>query len=276
MNKVLIILSCLLFLSLSLFAQNSFINFSEEEMLINGVSTNVVRSILKGDKQSVDKAWSLYIRKNFNERVKEKDDILYVNEIVIHRISDKRGDLMLYTFTDGADVSFNMAYKLGYDVYINSEKFPKEMTNMMDFAELFVSEYYSDFLPGYIKDSKKNLKKLNREKKRSEKNLKAQRKAARKNEKSISKNNKTIEKESQNISKNLGVEDKVEKSELSLRNLRTENSSLENAILQSKTSQNTSKEVIDNLEAKINALQIKKKSAQITLSQVEAKLKLLK
>jgi hypothetical protein len=189
--KNFIFLTLFLVLSSLIIAQNSLLNFKEKEVMIEGILTNVVSIELVGDLSEVQKLWENYAKDKFEGKHKEKDGIFITEQTVINKITDKRGDVIVYIYNIDNKVSYNLAYKLGYDVYLNSEKYPTEFENQIDFAKHFVSVYYADILPKMIKTSKKELKNLEKQSKKSEKTIK---KAEKKNIKLNKKTAKTLEK----------------------------------------------------------------------------------
>lgn len=159
-------------------AQESLFAFSEKQILIDGVNVNVVNSELIGNTDIVKSSWESYSKDKFEGKHKEKNSVYVTKQTVINKITDKRGDVIAYIHDIDDKVSFNFAYQLGYDVYVNSETFPIEFENQMDFVRHFVSDYYVEILPKMIKAKKKEIKKLQKEVKKSERTI---RKTERKN-----------------------------------------------------------------------------------------------
>lgn len=193
-----IILIGLLLASTLAYSQTSFIKYNEEDILINGVTTTVANSQLKGDIKQIKKSWLKFVKVNLDQKMSEKDDVLSATEVVINQITDKRGDLLVYIYNKDNDVLLNVAYKLGYDVFLNSEKYPEEFKKLQSYLEYFTYNYYNDYLPSYIKNKKKSLKVLTKENRKAEKNVKKSNKCIskfdRKNAKYTKRINKLIEK----------------------------------------------------------------------------------
>lgn len=184
----------LLFFSFNLISQTSFVNIKEDKILINGYSTDILQTKLKGEFDFIKKYWSKYTKEKLKQKSSSKDNLITTSEVVINQVSDKRGDLLAYMYNENNDVYFNIAFKLGYDVYLNSEKYPNEVSKFKSFFEFFIFNYYDNYYPYIIKQNQKILKKLNKEKSRAESVVKKMTNQNSKFEKSNKKSNKRIEK----------------------------------------------------------------------------------
>jgi hypothetical protein len=268
------IIFALLFLIIvcNLKSQESLLKFNELNILINGVAVNNAHVMLKGDLKDVSRAWNSFAKDNVDGRMRDKDGVLIAEEIVVNQITDKRGDLMVYFFTVEDDVSFNIAYKLGYDVYINSNQYHDEYQRLEAFVKYFTDVYYDDFLPSYIRDMERNLKSLKKEMKSNAKQIK-------KNSKSQKKANKKLEKIESKYSSN---ESKIEKSEdeqtvLKLageqNNLSHEKESLTADVQRYKQNVDAKSKIVNNTQSNISNLSRKINDAKITLTQVKTNMK---
>lgn len=164
-----IVLIALIVLIFTAKAQNSLINVSESQLLIDGVMINVASAKMTGEMKDIQKEWENYIKDQLDSRLKEKNGVYYIEETVINKITDKRGDVISYIYVFDNSVSFNFAYKLGYDVYVNSLDYPLEFNNQIGFVNHFLTNYYINYLPKKIKEVKKEQKKLLKEYKKSNK-----------------------------------------------------------------------------------------------------------
>lgn len=252
-------------------AQQTLLNFQEESQLINGVLVKVGNVHLNGDLKQVEKSWKKFIKSQLNEKVKEKDGVLIVKEIVINQITDKRGDLMAYIFkTETNSISLNVAYKLGYDVYLNSAKYKPEFDKMTAFINTFVYTYYNDYLPKLIKNKNKSLKTLNKEKATSEKSIKKLNASNKKNAKKTIKSEKQVAKMGKKLSK-----DEASKSKISIdqNKLKLKIDSLKTSTANNTLLINTQQSNLTSLTPKIDALTSEIASLQITLIEVKAKVR---
>lgn len=273
MKKITSIIFLLAFTTL--YAQESLLNFQEENILINGVSVNVGKVLLTGDVNQVTKSWSSFVKKQIKEKVREDDGILTVKETVVNQITDKRGDLMTYIFNKDNSVSFNIAYKLGYDVYLNSGQYPEEFNRLKDFTNHFVYNYYNDFLPKHIKSKSKELKTLKKEVSKSEKTSKK----ATKQNKSLDKGNIKISKKLTKSDKELAViSEPVAKNKLLLKQ-NEYNKTIENntkTIAYNQGLITTQESIIQTIAPKIDQLSKEINSLNLTLIEVKAKTKIYK
>ncbi len=251
-------------------AQESLLNFKEENLLINGVSVNVGKVILKGDVNQVSKYWKHFVKKQNKQRVREVDGILTAKETVVNQITDKRGDLLAYIYIDDNSVSFNIAFKLGYDIYLNSNEYPDEFAKLKIYTNNFVKKYYLDFLPKHIKSKNKVLKGFKKESSKSQKIIK---KANSENEGLEKKNRKLAEQISNEDKKIAVTSNPAIKSKL-LNKQKEYNQTIENnnqIIKNNKELINTQTAIIKLLSPKMDSLSKEINSLNITLFEVKAK-----
>lgn len=253
-------------------AQNSFLNFNEENILINGTPVNVGNIMLKGDLKDISKSWESFIRTHLNERMKEDDGVLILKETVINQITDKRGDLLTYIYNKDNEISFNVAYKLGYDVYLDSKLYPTEFDKFEEFVNYFVYNYYNDYLPSYIKEKKKALKVLQKEKKKAKKYIK----------KSTKRNNKLNKSTTKYQKKTSKIDVKIDKYEddEKINKLKTSKSENIKKVSENETKINynsglisTNEILVSSLDPQIGTLTTEINSAKLTLIEVRSKLK---
>ncbi|HEY9113602.1 MAG TPA: hypothetical protein VIN10_02825 [Bacteroidales bacterium] len=172
--------------------QDTLFDFTEDAILINGVPVNVGNIILPGDLDQVKSLFQSFIKEQLKEKMKEDDGVLILEENVVNQVTEKRGDLLAYIYNQNDKVSLNVGYKLGYDVYLNSAQYPVEFNRLKDFINYFTYYYYSEYLPGYIKEQSKNLKVLKKENSSAEKSIKSATKENKKLTKAINKNKKEL------------------------------------------------------------------------------------
>ncbi|MDY0217623.1 MAG: hypothetical protein RBS19_11780 [Bacteroidales bacterium] len=113
MKKLLTVILALLTFG-SIYAQNSLLNLKETSILINGVSVNVVHTMLKGDIKDINKSWSSFIKTHLNERMREDNGVLMLKETVVNQITDKRGDLLVYIYNIDNEASFNILTNVNF------------------------------------------------------------------------------------------------------------------------------------------------------------------
>lgn len=270
--KILPIVGLLLSFTFHSIAQSSLLNYQETSMLIDGVQATVGQTQLNGELADIQKNWQKYIKTQLGEKMDEETPAWIIRKCVLNQVTDKRGDLMLYVFTEEEKVTLNVAYKLGYDVYLNAKQFPEEAEKMKDFVYNFVYEYYDAYLPDYIKSKEKGLKVLEKEHSKARKRLTKARKLVAKSTR-----------------KARSTELKLNKSEIKLTNtsdeLRAQKISTKVETYQGKlaTYQKTKstneyvmasqKELMDALGPKITDVQSLIASAKLTLIEVRSKIK---
>ncbi len=256
-------------------AQNSLLNFKEENILINGVSVNVGNTMLKGDLDAINKSWKSFIKTHIKEKMREENGVLVIKETVVNQITDKRGDLLAYIYNKDNEISLNVSYKLGYDVYLDSKLYPTEFNKLKEFINYFVYNYYNDYLPKYIKENNKNLKALQKENNSAEQIIK-------KKEKQNNKLNQNNTKYQKNISKldlkYSNIEDENKKIALNSSKLEKEKKIAENekSITYNSGLISTQQSIITSLKPQVDTLTTDINSAKLTLIEVRSKVKTFK
>lgn len=246
-------------------AQTSLLNFTETDILIEGVSTHVITTVLKGEMDDVSKAFDRFAKEQLDVKLKTKGDYLLAKKVTINQITDLRGDLIAYTYNDDNLVSLNVAFGVGYDVYLNSENYPKEFENMIGLVEYFDFNYYNDFLPRFIKDKTKGLAMLEKEHKKATKQVAKSNKVIEKSASVIKKSEKKIE-----ALKAMESTDATNAKILKYEAKITEADSL--AVYHAEIAR-VNKELIENLNPRIKSTSDDINSANLTLIEVRAKMK---
>jgi len=165
-----------------------------------------------------------------------------------------------------------IAYKLGYDVYLNSTLYADEFQKMKEFANYFVYNYYNDYLPKYIKNKNKNLKVLTKEKKAAEKSIKKANKNNKRNLKNINKFEKKSNRYDTQIEKS---NDEASKSKMKNKQ-KEQNDKIDELKRVTELNSNnikTQESLISALSPKIEIVTTEINSANITLIEVRSKAK---
>lgn len=237
----------------SLYAQLIDQQVKEETLLIDGISTTVQNARVIGEVDEFRDLWRRFLKDEFGLKTSRKGDVIIAEETVINRITDRRGDLILFLYPLEKEVNFSVAFKLGYDIYLNSKEFPTEATNLKDFTVYFINYYYYHYLEGYIKQQERNLSDLKKELKTANKVIGKSAKSVGKLEKNISKNEKRTAK----IAASLGEAAEMDKDALrnQLSELRAENATLKQSIAEEKAPVFKNEELVRTLEPKIMKLE---------------------
>lgn len=265
--KTILIAISFFFLNLLGYTQESLLNYRETSILIEGIQSNVGQTHLTGELDNIKKTWQKYMKSQLETKMDEETGLLILRKTVINQITDKRGDLMVYLYNEEQKVTLNVAYKLGYDVYLNSKQFPDEGKRMQEFIEAFTYEYYDAFLPDYIKSKEKGLKVLLKEKKKAAKRIKKSQKKIKKGNRFISKQQKKIDK-LQNSESELGIDEQIKQKEMQAA-LTSRKNDLESQVKTIASQQ----ELIDALLPKIEQTKKDISSAKLTLIEVQSKIK---
>ncbi len=167
---------------------------STDSMLINGVTTYVETALVSGNMDGVEDAAKDFVKEHLDQKLREQDQVWVAEKIVINQVTDKRGDLLIYLFNQNNRIRINMAFRLGYDVYVDPYQFPEEYQRMKGFLSFFVTKYYSEYLPDEIKKVEKEIKSKEREIKSAGKEMKRAAKDNKKLASRIKKNKKGIKK----------------------------------------------------------------------------------
>ena len=271
-----ILLSIALLVAMQVNAQSSLVNINEDVILINGISTPVENIMLKGDLNKVKKSWLKFTKKHLQQKMSQKNDVFTSKEFVFSQVTQKRGNLIAYMFNKENEVSLNVAYKMGSDVYLNSQRYPEEYVKFREYLELFSYNYYNDFLPTYIKQKEKEISVLVKEKSKAEKANKTAIKNSKKFNSQIEKNNKAILKMDAQIEKagtdSLKVNPLYEKqNQLSIQSEeRVKQIEYNNGLL------GINDDLINTINPKIEVIKQEISEARLTLVEVQSKVKIIK
>ena len=253
-------------------AQQKLPQFQEEVILINGVSVNVTKALISGDIKQVRKSWLSFVKRQLKEKMKEEGGVLLIKQTVINQITDKRGDLMAYMYKDDDRVSLNVAYKLGYDVYLNSALYAIEFEKLTEFMNFFLQNYYQDYLPGQIKNKNKSLHVLKKESSSAQKTIKSLQSKNKKLEKTTKKSQKKISKMERNMA---SAKDDETKSKITIEHadLLLKLNETNSIIADNKALIETQESILSSLTPKIDALSKEITSLKLTLIEVRSKVK---
>ena len=86
----------------------------------------------------VNKSFTKFAKDQLDIKLKDKGSHYLAKEVTINQITDKRGDLIVHTYNHDNRVSLNIGFKLGYDVYLTSTKYPEEYAKLKEFLEFYV------------------------------------------------------------------------------------------------------------------------------------------
>ncbi len=257
---------------LTIKAQDSLVNFKETHLLVDGIEINVGNTVLKGNEKQIKKSWANFIKKQTHRRVHRKKNIYTVKKVVVNQITDKRGDLITFIYRTDNKISVNIAYKLGYDVYLTSNHYPEDFKRLEKFTQFFVYNYYNDFLPVYIKSRTKDLKMLKKEEKRANKKVNKSRNKILVNQKRV----RSIEKKNEKLSiKAEASQDSIKKNDINFKieNLRDHIARNNEKIDELKAEKELRKKFLETIKKKKKNIRKDIDEAKLTLLDVKTEIK---
>jgi peptidoglycan hydrolase CwlO-like protein len=149
-------------------------------------------------------AWVMPVMNNLEEALKDLDDfvkdrsdarmkkggenIIIAEKVSLPAIATKRGDLIGYGYITDSYYAVAVIFRLGYDISLNSQDWPKEMENFHTYARQFMSYHYEHAYDRRVEEIDKEIKDVEKEKSQNEKQIDG-------NNKRIDNLNKRIEKE---------------------------------------------------------------------------------
>lgn len=264
-----------LLISIFTFGQSNVVNINEETITINEIKTNVASTLLKGDFEKIKKEWKSFIKEKINQKMSGKDDILIAKELVINSISEKRGDFIAYFVNKGEDISLNIAFKLGYDISLNSNQYPDEFSKLKNLLESFVYKYYNENLKDQIKDKSKEIKKMTNEKEKNESQIKKSNKLIEKSDEKIIDNNKSIYKLSKTTNKEEVDAAKQAENKEKTNKLTAENIELQQTIEKNKELLKESTEKLKTIIPQIEKLNTEFQSLNAIQKEINTKLEII-
>jgi len=186
MKKIyLILLSCLFIMD----AFSQKVTMNEEKILIDKKPTNAWVAVINENIDLVRKSFVRFAKDKYDAKAKKKNKrTLLIEQANLPTISDKQGDLWVAFYPENNTIKMGIAYSLGYDIAINSEEYPTEMSNLKSFFREFVVYYKSEYFNTLIAEDQKRIKELSAELRKNQKEFKSL-------TRSISKVEKTILKE---------------------------------------------------------------------------------
>lgn len=132
-------------------------------------------------------AWVMPVVNNLDEALKDLDDfvkdrsdvrmkkggenIIIAEKVSLPAIATKRGDLIGYGFITDSYFAVAVIFRLGYDISLNSEDWPKEMENFHTYARQFMSYHYEHAYDRRMEDIDKEIKGLEKDKDQNEKQI---------------------------------------------------------------------------------------------------------
>jgi len=98
---------------------------------------------------------------------KDGEYIMFGEKVSIPSIATKRGDLIGKGFITETYYGVALVFKLGYDIYLNSEDWEPEMNNFRNYAKEFMSYHYEKSFGRRVEAVEKQISELEKEKKQT-------------------------------------------------------------------------------------------------------------
>ncbi len=162
-RTLLIVCICFLFI-----VQASAQTFELEDTQIQHEKTQraSITAILDPEPESLKKAWQDYLKDTYDVKIKGigflvNKDVLTAERINFEKISDK--EMNLYTKVVEKDGVSEMSVfgSLGYDIYINKEKYPEMYEEMKNVFIKFLDSYLPTYYQGQIDVINEDIESLN-------------------------------------------------------------------------------------------------------------------
>lgn len=163
------ILLCMIFVNLH--AQEGLYLEEQEVMLPDGKVSAWVFPLPGGMDEVLDDMKD-YGKDRSDVKMKKEDNNLYMaEEVSIPSISLYRGDLIAYFTETGGHKALAVAFRLGYDISLDSENWTDDMENLRSFTKAFMALHYEQSYARRIEDLEKQLKDLEKERSKTEKDI---------------------------------------------------------------------------------------------------------
>lgn len=160
-----------LMLSAPLIAQQQLF-LEEQEISTEEGNINAWVMPVTGDLENALDHLEDYCKDRSGIRMKSEGDyLLMAEEVSIPTITTSRGDLIGYGFSRESYNAIGIAFKLGYDISLNSEKWHLEMNNLRNYAREFMSYHYGQFYLESIEQAENEIQSLERDLRRKEREL---------------------------------------------------------------------------------------------------------
>lgn len=183
MKTKIVILSTLLFLSVTTYAQSY--RPTEQKVEIGKITTDAwVIAVADEPLDVLKESWADYVRQTLDVKVKKggKNELV-AREIRVPTIYDHTGDLKAKFFTEQKQSTVAVAFMPGYDISLNTRTNPVEAENLRRFTKNFVKYYHTNRLNALIAVQEKREKSLKSAYERSERERKQLTKRVAKREK---------------------------------------------------------------------------------------------
>lgn len=168
MKKITLLLLAVMILTVSGYAQTHLFLEEREVTLPEGKITAWVFPVTRDVEEALDDLKDYCKDRSDLKLKKDGDNMLIAEEWSLPTISAKRGDFIGYCYITDQYYAMAIAFKLGYDISLNSEDWTSEMENLRNYSKSFMAYHYEQSYARRIKILEKDLKDLEKERDQNE------------------------------------------------------------------------------------------------------------
>jgi len=162
-------ITCLMFVGLQ---GQVHLFLEEQEVMLPDGKVSAWVFPLPGSQEEVLDDMKDYGKDRSDVKMKKEDDNLYMaEEVSIPSISLYRGDLLAYFMETDSHKSLAVAFRLGYDISLDSKMWADDMKNLRAFTKAFMAWHYEQSYSRRIEELEKQLKDLEKDRSKTEKDI---------------------------------------------------------------------------------------------------------
>lgn len=147
-------------------------NAQDSEKIINSKITEVryegklrpsLEYVIDVDFKTLDDHWKNFLEESYDADVKEKSDkYLIAKDFVVSSISDMRMDMLVVVKKEGEQSAANFAGAFGYDIYIDEQTYPEELSAFKIIIEKFLFDSCNMYYHENLASLSKEIAKINK------------------------------------------------------------------------------------------------------------------
>jgi len=158
------------------------------ERLVTAKSTKITAWVIPvgDDHELAKKTFTEFSKKELRLKPKSAGKMMVTSEEAsIPAISAKRGDFRGVIFSEDNSYKLGVAFAFGYDMIVNSEEYPTEMTALRDITIDYMKFHYTRYYDNMLEKKGRERAKLEKQVKNTEKEISSLRASIRRSEKKI-------------------------------------------------------------------------------------------
>lgn len=123
---------------------------------------------LDPEPKTLKNAWIDYLDNQYDFKLKgmglfSNKELLTAEEVSIPKISSKKMNFYTNVVEDGDGSEMKVFASLGYDIYLNDEKYPAEFNSIKEIMTAFLKQYLPQYYKEVIEESSEKVKGLTEE-----------------------------------------------------------------------------------------------------------------